>query len=71
MKKKKKSSGYGLVKERIFILIGYIAAAREVIDFLNSSFDLAEKILPFINMACNYLTRTKWFDVRAKMANQI
>lgn len=71
MKKKKKPHGCGLVKERIFTFIGYVAASKEVIDFLNSSFDLAEKILPFINMACNYLKRTMWFDVRTKVANQI
>ena len=71
MKKKKKSSGYGLVKERIEIARNIVALAGELIEF---SYKLAKFVLiiyVLINMACNYLTRTKWFDVRAKMANQI
>jgi hypothetical protein len=71
MKKNQKSSGYGLVKERIEIARDIVALAGEIIDFSYKLAKFALVIYVLIDMACNYLKRTMWFDVRTKMANQI
>ncbi len=71
MKKNQKSSGYGLVKERIEIARDIVALAGEIIDFSYKLAKFALVIYVLIDMACNYLERTMWFDVRTKMANQI
>lgn len=71
MKKNKKSSGYGLVKERLELATWIFALLKEVFLFLTAVVGFVAALLTLINMACNYLKRTMWFDVRTKMANQI
>jgi hypothetical protein len=71
MKKNQKSSGYGLVKERIELVTAVLVMLKEGFLCLAAFLSVLAAYYAFINMACNYLKRTMWFDVRTKMANQI
>jgi hypothetical protein len=71
MKKKKKPHGCGLVKERLELTTCIFALLKEGVLLLTALVGLVIALQTLINMACNYLRRTMWFDVRTKMANQI